>query len=758
MKGHTLAVLAFISHALASENTSSIGILGHNGVDLGTWEAAYERASKFVAKLNTTQKVSIVTGGGATVDGETFPGMDFNDGSMGLLEYYYVSAFSQSSALSMTWDKDAVTAQARAVAREFYQKGVQVVFGPTSQPLGRTAWGGRAGETFGPDPFLNAIVTAETVKAYTEEGVVSQAKHFLLNEQETNRTNNNIAGYDSMSESEKRKFLGPYSANADDKTLYELYLWPFYDAVKSGLGSVMCAMNKVNGTNSCENYSLLMRHLKDELGFPGLVYPDVSAQHAGLASAAGGLDYGSSTYWSESAITAMLKNESLSMQRLNDMAIRNVIPYYQLNLDNGKQPATVGETDYVDVRANHTRLIREIGSKSIVLLKNERSALPLKRPRIMGVFGANAGAAMAGPNYAYNPITGSGPTYDGHLATGTGSGQASFPLLVTPLTALTFRALRDGTMLRWILNDTYTSSETSALGAGTGVVPGYVNYAQDSDVCLVFLNALAGEGADRTELYNSDQDMMVKTVADNCNNTVVVINTMGPRLVDQWIEHENVTAVLYSSLLGQESGNSILDVLYGEVNPSARLTYTIAKNESDYNVRVCDTKECDFTDGVYIDYRYFDAYNVTPRYEFGYGLSYTNFTYTDLNVPSIEALSVYPSGKKSVGGPVDLWDVIANVTVSVTNTGGRAGAEIPQLYLSYPESAKQPVRQLRGFERVELARRERSTVTFPIRRRDVSFWDVEAQQWAVKGGEYTFSAGASSRDLRLSKTVTIRTE
>ncbi|PWY71349.1 glycoside hydrolase [Aspergillus eucalypticola CBS 122712] len=690
MKGHTLAVLAFISHALASGNTSFVGILGHNG-------AAYERASKFVAKLNTTQKVSIVTGGGATVVGETFLGMDFNDGSMGLLEYYYVSAFSQSSALSMTWDKDAVTAQARAVAREFYQKGVQVVCGPTSQPLGRTAWGGRAGETFGPDPFLYGIVTAETVKAHAKEGVVSQAKH------ETNRTNNNIAGYDSMSESEKRNFLGPYSANTDDKTLHELYLWPFYDAVKSGLGSVMCAMNKVNGTNSCENYSLLMRHLKGD------------AQHAGLASAAGGFGYGSSTYWSETAITAMLKDESLSMQRLNDMVIR--------------KPATVWGTDYVDPRANHTKLIREIGSKSIVLLKNERSALPLQRPRLMGVFGSNAGAAMAGPYHAYDPITGPGPTYDGHLATGTGSGQASFPLLVTPLTALAFRALREGTMLCWILNDTYTSSETSALGAGTGVVPGHVKYAQDSDVCLVFLNALAGEGADRTVLYNADQNQMVKTVADNCNNTIVVINTMGPRL--------NVTAVLYSSLLGQESGNSILDVSYGEVNLSARLTYTIAR-------MICDTKECDFTEGVYFDYRYFDAYNVTPRYESGYGLSYTNLTYADLDVSSIEALSVYFRKEvcRLISGLMGRYRERHR-----QRHEHRWQGEIPQLYLSYSESAKQPVCQLRGFERVELARREKSTVTFPIRRRD-----------AVKGGEYIFSAGASLRDLRLSRTVSIRTE
>jgi beta-glucosidase len=142
-------------------------------------------------------------------------------------------------------------------------------------------------------------------------------------------------------------------------------------------------------------------------------------------------------------------------------------------------------------------------------------------------------------------------------------------------------------------------------------------------VCLVFLNALASEGADRTELYNDDQDTLVNEVADNCENTIVVINTVGARLMDQWIEHDNVTAVLYGSLLAQESGNSIVDILYGDVNPSGRLIYTKAKNESDYNVGICYNHNCTFTEGNYIDYRYFDAYNVTPRYEFGYGLSYT---------------------------------------------------------------------------------------------------------------------------------------
>lgn len=242
------------------------------------------------------------------------------------------------------------------------------------------------------------------------------------------------------------------------------------------------------------------------------------------------------------------------------------------------------------------------------------------------------------------------------------------------------------------------------------------------DVCLVFLNALAGEGADRTELYNDDQDALVNEVADNCTNTIVVINTVGARLMDQWIEHDNITAVLYGSLLGQESGNSIVDVLYGDVNPSGRLIYTIAKNESDYNVGICYTHTFTFTEGNYIDYRYFDAYNVTPRCEFGYGLSYTNFTYSDLKINSPSELSTYPTGKLSVGGFEDLWDTVASASVTVQNTGSVDGADVPQLYIEYPKSAKQPVRQLRGFDNVDIKTGHNKQVEFELRRRDISYW------------------------------------
>jgi beta-glucosidase len=346
-------------------------------------------------------------------------------------------------------------------------------------------------------------------------------------------------------------------------------------------------------------------------------------------------------------------------------------------------------------------------------------------------------------------------------------------------------------MIRWILNNTYTSTLTSGipssftgttgndtsstlttnstsglekraggtaitgLSGGTFLTQTIPDYATGAKVCLVFINALSGEGADRTELRNTEQDDLITTVAENCNNTMVIVNTVGARILDSWIENDNVTAVIYGGLLGQESGNSLVDVLYGTVNPSGRLAYTIAKNESDYNVEVCDTA---VPEGNYIDYKYFDAYNVTPRYEFGYGLSYTTFDYSDLTVTvtnSTALAATYATGILSVGGKLDLWDEVVSAAVTVANNGTVDGNEVSQLYVQYPDGADQPVRQLRGFERTMIASGATASVTFSLRRRDLSMWDVAAQKWAVLSGAYIFSVGASSRDLRLSATLTI---
>ncbi|KAK1147209.1 hypothetical protein N8T08_001948 [Aspergillus melleus] len=765
------------SGLLGLAGAESIGLLKSNGVALGSWETAYKKASDFVESLTPAQKLSLVTGSSVNTTDGSFDALTFLDGEMGLQNYFYVSAFGQANAIAMTWDEEAIYAQAKAVGSEFYNKGVQVLSGPTSQPLGRTPWGGRGVEGFGPDPYLNGLVTGLSTKGYADAGVIPGAKHFLLYEQETNRTGSGGGGGPGGSPPGMSTGSTASSAASASRTPQ-----PSGGASSGGPPSGGGATEPGSSSDSSAPYTLtpttkrFMKptsgpstmlsgtawapscHLKTELGFPGLVWPDANAQDSATLSALNGEDYGSSSIWSNSTIETLLSNGTLTQARFNDMAIRNVIGYFHVGLDNGKQPSAQDQDAYVDVRANHSKLIRQNGAKSLALLKNN-GGLPLDKPRVMSVFGAHAGAITGGPNTAMD-INGSGPTYQGHLATGTGSAQSSYPYLITPHIALTNRAVEDGTMLRWILNDTYASSGGSSLipesTDSTAVSPSYENYASGSDVCLVFLNALSGEGADRTELYNTDQDAMVNTVAENCNNTIVVLNTVGPRLIDQWIEHDNVTAVLYGSLLGQESGNSIADVLYGDVNPSGRLIYSLAKNESDYNVDLCYTSQCSYTEGVYLDYRYFDANNITVRYPFGHGLSYTSFSYSNLNVNNPSPLSKYPTGAHSVGGNSDLWDTVGKVLVTVHNTGSVDGAEVPQLYLGFPEAAGQPVRQLRGFKRVDIKAGGSKKVNFSLRRRDLSYWDVKAQKWAVAQGQYKVFVGASSRDLKLNTRFTVR--
>lgn len=563
--------------------------------------------------------------------------------------------------------------------------------------------------------------------------------------------------------------------------------------------AVMCAMNRANGTRSCENNQLLSGYLKTDLGFPGYVLPDVQSQSTSYGSLNAGLDFGSSSYWTENILEDGIANGSTTIERLDDAAVRVVLPFYFAGLDDGKIPAEAEATEYRDVRGDHAQLIRKVGAESIVLLKND-GVLPLRSPRTMSVFGAHAGPAMAGPNQPFG-VSGTDDTYQGHLATAGGSGQASFPYLITPQMALTLRQSQNGGMIWWILNNTFTSSSTggfgggfgpgggndtgsfpdggnsstmmpgfggggggggiAGIGGGTGVDQSIEDYAANSAVCLVFINADSGEGADRTELWDAEQDALVSKVADNCNNTVVVVNTVGPRLVDGWVEHENITAVVYGGLLGQESGNAIADVLYGDVNPSGKLTYSIAKNESDYANGICTSAdyECDFTEGVFVDYRWFDANNITPRYEFGYGLSYTTFSFdgkVGVRATNSSALaSKYATGVLGLGGPRDLWDPVVEVTTSVTNTGAVEGAEVAQLYVTFPDEAEQPARVLRGFEKVSIKPGQSAPVTFSLRRRDVSYYDVAAGKWAVANGEYTFSVGSSSRDIKGTAKLTI---
>lgn len=316
----------------------------------------------------------------------------------------------------------------------------------------------------------------------------------------------------------------------------------------------------------------------------------------------------------------------------------------------------------------------------------------------------------------------------------------TWTLPIQPLSAIQHRASVDGTWVNWDLD----SGEPD------------VNPA--SDACLVFINAIATEGWDRDGVHDDFSDGLVLHVAARCPRTVVVVHAAGVRLVDRWIEHPNVTAAVVAHLPGQDSGLALVQLLYGAAAFSGKLPYTLARNESDYGAAYAPCRpatdadrdlQCDFSEGVYVDYRHFDRAGIAPRFEFGFGLSYTRFDYSDLVVKTDpKALRAGPSATTAAG----FWDVVAAVQFTVANVGDADGAEAAQLYLGIPGG---PPRQLRGFEKVPLAPGEEGIVTLELTRRDLSVWDVVGQQWDLQPGEYGVYVGASSRDIRLTGSIKI---
>jgi len=341
-------------------------------------------------------------------------------------------------------------------------------------------------------------------------------------------------------------------------------------------------------------------------------------------------------------------------------------------------------------------------------------------------------------------VLGVGPEDQGVFPGGQGSSYANLPYLITPYEALQARAREYSSQVTGYL-DNFNHTLQSAYAAQGDAL---------NATCLVDVRHTCSEGYDRANLSASyEGDQTILAVASACRNTIVVYSSCGPFNATLWADHDNVTAILNAGGAGQEAGNALVDVLYGDVNPYARLPYTIGKNIDDYaatvniDVDIVPLKDSlvavNYTEGLLVDYRWFDAKNITPIYEFGYGLTYTSFNYTSLYVgPSTATLSPYGSPNST-----SLYDCLALITIDVTNTGTVDGTEIPQLYLGSP-APDSPVRVLRGFEAVELRAGERKNIAFNVSRRDLSYWDVISGGWVIPSGTFDVYVGASSRDIR----------
>ncbi|KAI1344203.1 glycoside hydrolase family 3 protein [Xylariaceae sp. FL0016] len=746
-------VLSLATVARAEYASSPAVFPSPSGKGSGIWAGAYESARELVASMTLEEKVNITRGFTATDNtcaGNTgtvprlgWPGMCLHDAGNGVRATDLVNSYPSALHVGASWDKNITRDRGFYMGQEFKAKGVNVLLGPNAGPLGRLPLAGRNWEGFSVDPYLSGQLNAETIIGHQDAGVIANLKHFIGNEQETYR----------------RPYFGveAASSNIDDKTLHEFYLWPFMDGVKAGVASVMCSYNRVNNTYACDNSKLLNGIMKEEseLDFQGFVLLDWNAQH-NLYSVNAGLDMVMPSGGSLGAnLTAAVHNGTVTEDRVNDMVTRILAAWYLVG-QNGTGFPTPGigmknmtePHEQVDARVPESRSnIMEGAIAGHVLVKNLDSLPFKKNPTMLSVFGYDA-TVPATKNtdtsfqlgYTSSPemgqaVLGTEKHFDqaargGTIVTGGRAGANGPAYMADPLSSIQQRARADGTWVNWDLISANPS----------------VNAA--SDACLVFINAIATEGWDRDGLHDDFSDGLVLSVASQCANTVVVVHAAGIRLVDQWIEHPNVTATIMAHLPGQDSGVALVQLLYGEAGFSGKLPYTLARNESDYSVqapcgRVDNTTspQCDYVEGVYVDYRAFDARNITPRYEFGFGLSYTTFAYMDL---SIESSAI------TAGSVSDLWEVVATVEANVTNTGKVAGAEVAQLYLGIPDS---PPQQLRGFDKIRLAAGESATARFELTRRDFSVWDVVAQKWTIQEGDYAVRVGASSRDIRLTGSI-----
>ncbi|KAL2788242.1 beta-glucosidase G [Aspergillus keveii] len=795
---HWTGAAAVIS-ALLQASCASRDVFSDPGINVDKWHSATRKANALITQLNITEKAGLLTGnllnltcGGIinAIPRVDFPGLCLQDGPAGIRTADLASVFTAGISIGATWDPELIYERGRALGEEFRGKGAHVILGPATGPLGRIPLGGRNWEGFSVDPYLAGIATSATVRGIQDSGVQACTKHYVGNEQETQRTLGLAKGVS----------VDAISSNIDDRTLHELYIWPFADAVRAGTLSIMCSYNRLNSTYACEDDHTLNGILKEELGFKGYVMSDWFATHSGAKAANAGLDMNmpgpvdqynfTNSYFGPNLVRAV-QSGNVSAERLDDMVRRVLTPYFYLGQDKdyptidpsglfvtlaalSYSPSAFSIPDDTplpparDVRADHAALIRNHGAAGTVLLKNTKHTLPLKAPRTIAVFGNDAADLSRGSavplGAAYAPPQGV-PMGVQVMGGGAGSGRLSY--VVSPLEALRARAASSNHSM----SIQYVTDNSVVANADfSGIYP-------FPDVCLVFLKTYAAETIDRTSFeadWNSTA--VVNSVASYCpsRKTVVVTHSAGINTMP-WADNPNVTAILAAHYPGQEAGNSIVDILFGDVNPSGHLPYTIARNETDYNTEVFNVTDpaqvtdaaawqSDFTEGLLIDYRHFDANAITPLYEFGFGLSYTIFELTGkVNVRPVHGqrtISVFPPKVKenSPGGNPNLWKTLFAVTVKVRNTGDVAGSAVPQLYLSQPRStvpAGTPMKVLRGFDKVYLKAGEERNVSFPLMRRDMSFWDVGASDWRLPRGEYIVRVGFSSRDIRMEGTIRV---
>ncbi|GAA5896991.1 hypothetical protein JCM6882_007325 [Rhodosporidiobolus microsporus] len=780
------ALLAFVlplasAVFAAPASTTSISALPSSpsltadGFTSQKWIAALEKAREVVAQMTLEEKVNFTGAPESTLGcSGVIPGLKrlgikpqcFGNGPTGA-ESRYASEFPTEVTTAATFDVDLFARRADGMGKEFHDVGVNIPLSIVAGPMGRSPYGGRNWENWSPDPYLTGVATRLTVEGFQKNGVVGQVKHFVGNEQEYLRIGSRYGGYSGATQNLS------VGIEVDNATVREYYTWAFAEAIRSGAGSIMCSYNLYSGTSACESDELLNGLLKKELNLHGHVTSDWGAVFNTLRAAVNGTDVTEARALFGPRLVPFIENGTVPETIFDDKIVRILTPYFALN--QASLP-TIDFTRYVASK-EASKITLDIATSSLTLLKNVRSenntsGLPLNKPRDLILVGSPASAGKYGivSNSArFNYYT-TDREWEGFVTNGFGSGGTPTPYAVDPFQAISARGHKEErpVVVDGYFSDNATEGYSTLPDAYRNSTIYFLDYKlATASSAIVFVSATAMEGYDRDNLSLAlGGDDLIQHVAERHNDTIVVVTAPGPVDMSAWIDHENVTSVVYSYFPTNEGGNAIASVLFGDVSPSGKLPFTIASKVEDYNDArytgpIVEYPVTEFSEGPFIDYRYFDAKNITPLYEFGFGKSYSTFSFADLRIAKNtekrtalvrETNEVFLSGEKTAPG---LYDRVYTVKAVVKNTGSVAGAEVAQLYLSFPSSTprKLPIRQLRGFTKPFLKPGESKTVEFELRNKDLAYYDVEKGGWVIPEGEFTVSVGNSSRKLPLTGTI-----
>jgi beta-glucosidase len=693
-------------------------------------DPAWQRSDELVKKLTLDEKLQFILskypsnavpgGGGGYIEGVTrlhIPDVNISDSATGSgSSTQSSSTFPATIALAASWDRQLSYDYGRQIAIQLRAQGFAMGLGGGAN-LTREPRGGRAFEYLGEDPLLAGELLAQRTKGTQSQKVMASIKHFAGNEQETNRMGGN--------------------SQIDERTLRELYLLPFEIAVEQGHpASVMCSYNRLNVEYACENSVLLTNILKKQWHFSGQVQSDWGATHSTAKAINAGLDEeeGSDSgpsYFGRVPVLYALANHDISQERVDDMVRRKL--YAVIASGVMDDPPHGGEK--IDFEAAR-KFAQSVEEQSIVLLKNDRQQLPLPPSKLkhIAVIGSHADVAvMSGGGSAdtMHPVTGSFEGCEGlEFVDHNGCGWWRNPWLKIPI-PLT-KAIQELSQGSEVEFSGVRDEQAPFRAYSPGEIADAVALAHKSDVAIVVVAQPAGEdfGDLRTlSLQNPlNQNELVDAVATANPHTIVVIESGNPILMP-W--KDKVAAIIEAWYPGEAGGKALANVLFGKVNPSGKLPFTFPLRNADtptWGDMGVISKDPVYSEKLNIGYRWYDAKKIAPLFEFGYGLSYTHFTYSDLSV------------KRDT-------DRTLHVSFSLKNDGTVAGAEVPQVYLGIDYAGEPPLR-LGDWSKIQLNPGEAQKVNIVISPKTQSIWDTSANDWRVIPDAVVY-VGASSRDIRL---------